>query len=62
MAVTSPAGRRLQNMDFIERIFGVSPDGGNGSTEFMYVAAQFIAVAIVIASIVLKKRRGSTYT
>ena len=49
-------------MDFIERIFGVSPDGGNGSTEFTYVAALFIAVAIVIASIVLKKRRGSTYT
>jgi hypothetical protein len=60
--VTSPAGRRLKNMDFIERIFGVSPDGGNGSTEFTYVAALFIAVAIVIASIVLKKGRGSTYT
>jgi hypothetical protein len=26
-------------MDFIERIFGVSPDGGNGSTEVLYLLA-----------------------
>ena len=25
-------------MDFIERLFGVSPDGGDGSTELMYVS------------------------
>jgi hypothetical protein len=24
-------------MDFIERIFGVSPDGGDGSTELMII-------------------------
>ena len=26
-------------MDFIERIFGVSPDGGDGSTEALYIVA-----------------------
>jgi hypothetical protein len=25
-------------MDFIERIFGISPDGGSGSLEFMLFA------------------------
>jgi hypothetical protein len=44
-------------MDFIERFFGVSPDGGDGSTEFIY-----FAVSVVIAGIVLsrwKSRRAS---
>jgi len=31
-------------MDWIERFFGISPDGGDGSTELLYV---FTAVAIV---------------
>lgn len=26
------------NMDFIERIFGVAPDGGDGTTEMLYIA------------------------
>jgi hypothetical protein len=26
-------------MDFIERIFGISPDGGSGATEAMIVVA-----------------------
>jgi len=33
-------------MDFIERIFGVSPDGGDGSLERLYLVA--IAAAIVM--------------
>ena len=34
-------------MDFIERMFGVSPDGGDGSTELMIIAALvLIAVAV----------------
>jgi hypothetical protein len=32
-------------MDWIERLFGVSPDGGDGSTEMLYLVA---AVAIVV--------------
>lgn len=31
-------------MDFIERMFGISPDGGDGSTELM-----IIAVLVLIA-------------
>ena len=34
-------------MDFIERIFGLSPDGGSGATELMYFAACLLIVALV---------------
>ena len=34
-------------MDFIERWFHISPDGGNGSLEILYVVA--IAALVVIA-------------
>ncbi len=43
------------SMDFIERIFGVSPDGGNGSLEFMYVTG--IVVAVTLIARVLYRRR-----
>lgn len=32
-------------MDFIEKLFGVAPDGGDGSLEMLWVAA--IAVAVI---------------
>jgi hypothetical protein len=32
-------------MDFIERLFGISPDGGDGSTELMFFAVFVIIVA-----------------
>jgi len=35
------------NMDFIEAWFGVSPDGGDGSLEVLWIAAIVIAVLIV---------------
>ncbi len=34
-------------MNFIEVFFGVAPDGGNGSTEFVVIAF-LVAVAFVI--------------
>jgi hypothetical protein len=34
-------------MDWIERLFGISPDGGDGSAEVMI----FAAIAIVLAGI-----------
>jgi hypothetical protein len=34
-------------MDFIERLFGISPDGGDGSTEVM-IFAVFVAIAIAV--------------
>jgi MYXO-CTERM domain-containing protein len=33
-------------MDFIERIFGISPDGGDGSTELMYIAVLLLVAAL----------------
>jgi hypothetical protein len=44
-------------MDFIERIFGVSPDGGNGSLELLYVAAIILAAAL--AAYMRYRRRTS---
>ena len=35
-------------MDFIERLFGLSPDNGDGSTEILWL----VVLAIVIASFV----------
>lgn len=34
-------------MDFIERLFGISPDGGDGSTELMFFAVFVIIVAVL---------------
>ncbi len=34
-------------MDFIERLFGISPDGGDGSTEVMIVGV-FVLIAVVV--------------
>ena len=42
-------------MDFIERIFGVSPDGGNGSLEFMYLTG-IVASVIFIAGAFYHRR------
>jgi LPXTG-motif cell wall-anchored protein len=45
-------------MDFIEKLFGISPDGGDGSTELLYAAVLLIAVAGWIA--LRRSRRGSS--
>lgn len=42
-------------MDFIERIFGVSPDGGNGSLEWLYFVSLVVAAALVVYALY---RRG----
>ena len=34
-------------MNFVERFFGVSPDGGDGSLEALYLIAAVIVVSIV---------------
>ena len=33
-------------MDFIEKLFGLSPDNGDGSTEIMWLVALAIAIAV----------------
>jgi hypothetical protein len=41
-------------MDFIERLFGLSPDNGDGSTELMYFIG-FVAIALAVAWVYAKK-------
>lgn len=36
-------------MDFIERIFGISPDAGSGATEFILVAVPILILASLAA-------------
>ena len=38
-------------MDFIERLFGIAPDGGDGSLEALYV----IAIVVVIAAFAMRR-------
>lgn len=38
-------------MDFIEGIFGVSPDNGSGSLEAVLLVAAAVAIALLIARI-----------
>jgi hypothetical protein len=41
-------------MDFIERFFHVSPDGGNGLTELYWFAVAPITVAVVFRRNILR--------
>jgi len=34
-------------MDFIERLFGISPDGGSGTFEFLLFAVPIAGIAIL---------------
>jgi len=38
-------------MDFIERLLHISPDGGNGSAEFLIVTAVVVTIIGAIASL-----------
>lgn len=40
-------------MDFIEKLFGLSPDNGDGSTEILWLAV----VAVVVVSFVYFRMR-----
>lgn len=42
-------------MDFIERWLHISPDGGNGASEFMIVT--FVAVTIISVIAVVRRRK-----
>jgi hypothetical protein len=43
-------------MDFIERWFGMSPDGGNGTFEVTLV---FIALIVLAAPLVVRRLRSA---
>jgi hypothetical protein len=44
-------------MDFIERLFHLSPDGGTGATEFSYVLLLVLVLACVY-QVRARKRHG----
>ena len=39
-------------MDFIEQWFGISPDGGDGSLEMMWLGA----IAVVVLALIFRRR------
>jgi hypothetical protein len=43
-------------MDFIERIFGIDPDGGSGATEVLIIGV--IVTALMLARFYWTKRRA----
>lgn len=50
-------------MDFIERLFAVSPDGGSGATELLYIAIPLVVVALhrwraTIGAIIKRRTEG----
>jgi hypothetical protein len=44
-------------MDFIERIFGVSPDGGDGSLELMYLVGIVVAATLIAWALYRRRTR-----
>jgi hypothetical protein len=47
-------------MDWIERVLHISPDGGSGATELVYLAVGVcVVVAVVAARLVRRRRRPS---
>ena len=46
-------------MDFIERVFHISPDGGSGATEWLFLLAVAVIVLAVAAWRVRPRRSGS---
>jgi hypothetical protein len=35
-------------MDFIERLFHISPDGGSGATEALYIVVALVVIAAIV--------------
>ena len=44
-------------MDFIERLFGISPDNGSGATEVSIIVALFAALGLACLLRILRRRR-----
>jgi hypothetical protein len=42
-------------MDFIERWFGISPDGGDGTTEALYVLAVIAVLVVAFARPLIRR-------
>jgi hypothetical protein len=46
-------------MDFIERIFGISPDGGDGSFELLLF---LVPLSLIVLAAVVRRRRRARKT
>jgi hypothetical protein len=46
-------------MDFIERIFGISPDGGSGAFEFLLLAIPVLALYIIYTARSMRSKHKS---
>lgn len=46
-------------MDFIERVFGISPDGGSGALEFLLFAIPICGIAAVALTRWMRRRTRS---
>ena len=42
-------------MDFIEWIFGVSPDGGDGTLELLYIVAALAVIGVIVWRTVVRR-------
>ena len=47
-------------MDFIEKLFGLAPDNGDGSTEILWLAV--LATILVVGIVVVRRRNQSRIT
>jgi hypothetical protein len=45
-------------MDFIERLFGISPDGGDGSFELMLIAIPIVVLVVLSGAALRRMPRG----
>lgn len=43
-------------MDFIEQIFGVSPDGGDGTLELLYIIAALAVIGVIVWRVAVRRR------
>jgi hypothetical protein len=42
-------------MDFIEKWFGLSPDGGDGSLEVLWMAAIIAAAGLILRTVLVRR-------
>jgi hypothetical protein len=47
-------------MDWIEQLLGVSPDGGSGALELIYLGVVAFAVGVVVRWRVMRRRSRSS--
>ena len=47
-------------MDWIETLFGISPDGGSGTTEALYAVALASVILLVLGWSRQPRRRGTS--